>query len=294
MDHSKVEVIQDWLKPRKVKDIQSFLGFTNFYMWFIHDYSRLTVLLTWLTQKGTAWVYSDSCWSLFEALKRAFTTALVLTQWEPGNPLIIESNASDYTLSAILSTITPSDNQVHPVAFHSWMFNSAELNDNVHDKELLAIFEEFKCWRHYLKGSPTLVDIITDHKNLEYFSTMKLLTQCQLHWSKFLSQFNLVIRFHPKKLRTKLDSLTRWWDIYLKEGERDYASVNPHNLHLVFTNKQLASSLYATSLYTLVLWASVIMDVQSLHSDIRSIHLHPPRQSHPLLVYGPRGVTPSW
>ena len=49
MDHSKVEVIQDWPKPRKAKDIQSFLGFTNFYRWFIHDYSGLTVLLTWLT-----------------------------------------------------------------------------------------------------------------------------------------------------------------------------------------------------------------------------------------------------
>ena len=82
---------------------------------------------------------------------------------------------SDYALGAILSTITPSDNQVHPVAFHSRTFTSAVLNYNVHDKELLAIFKAFKCWRHYLEGSPTPVDVITDHKNLEYFSTMKLL-----------------------------------------------------------------------------------------------------------------------
>ena len=95
--------------------------------------------------------------------------------------------------------------------------------------------------------------IVMDHKNLEYFSTMKLLTWWQAHWSEFLSQFNLVIHFHPRKLGTKPDSLTRWWDIYLKEGERDYASVNLHNLHPVFTNKQLASSLCATSFYTPVL-----------------------------------------
>ena len=80
-------------------------------------------------------------------------------------------------------------------------------------------------------------------------------------------QFNLVICFHPGKLGAKPDSLTRQWDIYLKEGERDYAFVNPHNLRPVFTNEQLASSLHATSFYTPVLRASIIMDIQSLHSD---------------------------
>ena len=99
---------------------------------------------------------------------------------------------------------------------------------------------------------------------------MKLLTWRQARWLEFLSQFNLVICFCPGKLWAKPDSLTRWWDVYLKEGERDYASVNLHNLRPVFTNKQLASSLRATSFYTPVLRASIIMDIQSLHSDIRS------------------------
>ena len=146
---------------------------------------------------------------------------------------------------------------------------------------MAAIFEAFKCWRHYLEGSPTPVDVITDHKNLEYFSTTKLLTRRQACWSGFLSQFNLIIRFHPGKLRAKLDSLTRRWDVYLKEGERDYASVNPHNLHPVFTNEQLASSLRATLFYTPVLRASIIMDIQSLHLDICSaLHNNPAISVH--------------
>ena len=145
MDNNKVKVIQDWPEPRKVKDIQSFLGFTNFYCQFIHNYSDLTVLLTRLTWKGTPWSFSDSCQTSFETLKKAFITAPVLAQWEPGDPLIVESDVADYALSAILSTITLSDNQVHPVTFHSWTFTSTELNYNVHNKELLAIFEAFKC-----------------------------------------------------------------------------------------------------------------------------------------------------
>jgi hypothetical protein len=52
MDPAKVKVIQDWPEPRKVKDIQSFLGFANFYRRYIHNYSDIVVLLTWLTWKN--------------------------------------------------------------------------------------------------------------------------------------------------------------------------------------------------------------------------------------------------
>ena len=173
MDSGKVQTIQDWPKPRKVKDIQSFLGFANFYRHFIYNYSKLTVPLTRLTQKGTLRDFSDACRTSFETLKKAFTTAPILEQWIPRSPLIVETDASDYALGAILSTISDSDK----IAFHSRTFTSPELNYDIHDKELLAIFEAFKCWRHYLEGSPTLVDVVTDHKNLEYFSTTKLLTR---------------------------------------------------------------------------------------------------------------------
>jgi RNase H-like domain found in reverse transcriptase len=102
-----------------------------------------------------------------------------LAKWNPRAPLIVETDASDYALGAILSTIDPTDNQVHPIAFHSWTFTPPELNYDVHDKELLAIFDAFKAWRHFLEGSPSSIDVITNHKNLEYFSTTKLLTRQQ-------------------------------------------------------------------------------------------------------------------
>src|SRR5882724_12773817 len=86
------------------------------------------------------------------------------------------------------------------------------------------------------------------HRNLQYFSTTKILTHRQAQWSEYFSRFNLIIRFHPGKLGTKPDALTRRWDIYLKEGNSDYASVNPQNFHPVFTSEQLASSLQATTL----------------------------------------------
>ena len=86
-------------------------------------------------------------------------------------------------------------------------FTLPKLNYNVHDKELLVIFEAFKIWWHYLKGSPTPIDVVMDHKNLEYFSITKLLTHCQVCWSEFLCQFNLTICFHPGHLGTKPNTM---------------------------------------------------------------------------------------
>ena len=122
--------------------------------------------------------------------------------------MVVETDASDYALAAILLAYDM-EGALHPIAFHSRTFTALELNYDVHDKELSAIFEAFKWWRHYLEGSAKPIDVVTDHKNLEYFSMMKLLTQHQAWWSEFLSQFNLIIRFRPRKLSTKLDTLTR-------------------------------------------------------------------------------------
>jgi len=65
--------------------------------------------------------------------------------WVPDAQLVMETNASDYALAAILSIITK-DNEIHPITFHSWMFSAPELNYDVYDKELLAIFKAFKIW----------------------------------------------------------------------------------------------------------------------------------------------------
>ena len=135
----------------------------------------------------------------------------------------METDASDYALTVILSIVNE-DNEVHPVAFHSCTFTAAELNYDTHDKELLAVFEAFKIWRHYLEGPAYPIDVVTDHKNLEYFSTTKVLTRRQVQWSEYLSQFNLVIRFRPSRLGTKLDALTRRWNVYPKGGNTGYVS----------------------------------------------------------------------
>ena len=269
MSPDKIQTISDWPEPRKVKDIQSFLGFTNFYRRFIFNYSDIVVPLTQLTRKDAPWNFSEPCCQSFNALKKAFTTAPILTHFIPDTPITVETDASDYAVAGILS-ITCADGEIHPLAFYSQTLTAPELNYDMHDKELLAIFEAFWAWRHYLEDSGSPVDVVTDHKNLEYFSTSKVLTCRQARWSEFLSQFHLIIHFCPGKLGAKPDTLTRHWDVYPKEGDSGYAQVNPQNFWLVFMQEQLSASLRTTYLEYPVLRAVAIMDVEKLHSDILS------------------------
>ena len=107
MVDEKVKIIQEWPEPWKIKDIQFFLGFANFYRWFIHNYSEITVPLTQLTWQGTTWNFTLECYSTFELLKKAFTSTPILVHCILDQPLVMETNALDYTLTAILSMYNP-------------------------------------------------------------------------------------------------------------------------------------------------------------------------------------------
>ena len=131
--------------------------------------------MTCLTQKDIPWKFDFSCHDTFNSLKKAFTSAPILTYWIPDTQIIVETDALDYALTAILFIVNK-ENEVHPVTFHSHTFTVVELNYNTHNKELLAIFEAFKIWYYYLEGSAYSINIVMDYKNLEYFSTTKMLT----------------------------------------------------------------------------------------------------------------------
>jgi hypothetical protein len=119
-------------------------------------------------------------------LKHCFTTAPILTHFDPQRECIVETDASDFALGGTLSQVSD-DKKLHPNAFHSRKFSPAEINYEIHDKELLAIVDCFKAWRRYLEGSLHTVQVFTDHKNLEYFMTTKVLNRRQARWAQELA-----------------------------------------------------------------------------------------------------------
>ena len=86
--------------------------------------------------------------------------------------MIVETNALEYALTAILLIIIE-EKEVYPLVFHSCLFKTTELNYDMHNKEFLTVFEAFYTWCHYLEGLKCPIDIVTNHKNLEFSSTAK-------------------------------------------------------------------------------------------------------------------------
>jgi len=133
MTSTKVEEIRAWSTPEKVVDVQSFIGFANFYRRFIKGFSKIAKPLTDLTKKGIKWTWPPACQDAFDKLKEMFTTGLILTHLDDTRPTKLETDASDCVLGAVLSQLWE-DEKLHPVAFLSRKFSPAEINYDVHDK----------------------------------------------------------------------------------------------------------------------------------------------------------------
>ena len=103
MDPKKVSGVLDWPTPTKVKHVQAFLSFANFYWQFIQDFAKFAKLLTILTKKNEPWKWEEPQEQVFQALKKAFTSAPILRIPDNENPFRLETDASDFATGAVLS-----------------------------------------------------------------------------------------------------------------------------------------------------------------------------------------------
>ena len=132
-------------------------------------------------------------------------------------PTVIETDASNYALGAVMSQECE-DGRVHPVVFHPRKFQPAEINYDIHVKEMLAIVAVLKEWEHMMKTYQEEFTLFTDHKNLEYFASTKVLSRWQAKWAEFLSEFWFMVVYRPGHLNTKADVLSRHRDYANEEG----------------------------------------------------------------------------
>src|SRR6266436_3283478 len=168
MDPTKVLRVTEWPTPTKVKEVQSFLGFVNFYQKFIHNFSNVTCPLYALTCKTQWWVWGSPKQKAFDALKKAVTSTPILTFPSQSSRFHLECDASNFVTRAVLSQ-AQADGMHQPIAFMSKGFSDAEHNYQIHDKEMLAIMHALDEWCHFLEGMAEKFEILTDHWNLAYF-----------------------------------------------------------------------------------------------------------------------------
>jgi hypothetical protein len=148
----------------------------------------------------------------FDALKQAMTAAPVLAHFVPNWQTILETNALDYPLGAVISQFDKGG-ILHLCGFASRKMQPAELNYPIHNKELLGIVWALSKYRSMLLSCHDKFKVVTDHDALKYFMDSKLLTRRQARWNKFMSDFEFELFYWPGQLVTKPHELSRKPDV---------------------------------------------------------------------------------
>ncbi|SOV03658.1 uncharacterized protein UDID_19104 [Ustilago sp. UG-2017a] len=226
MDPSKTEVITNWPVPKSVHDVQ----------------------LLCKEAQSAPFAWHNDAQHAFEQLRSAFGTDTILRHFDPTRPIIVETDASDFAVAAVLSQ-TFDQGARHPIAFFSKKLDPAQLNYPIFDKEMFAIVAAFKHWRQYLEGAKFQVQVLTDHRSLEYFTTTKQLNHRQARWSELLADFDFVIQYRPGAQAGLPDALTCCSDMRPKDrGPLLMQEHNPGNFQTLLKPHQLR--LAATGILT--------------------------------------------
>ena len=123
-DPTKTEWVKEWPTPCKLTDVRSFLGLCSYYRKFIADFAHVAEPLLWLTRKNMKFLWTDECCRAFEELKRKLTTAPVLAYPEFNIPFVLDTDASDIGIGAVLSQVH--DGKERVIAYASRTLSKAE------------------------------------------------------------------------------------------------------------------------------------------------------------------------
>jgi len=134
---------------------------------------------------------------------------LILRHFDIDRPALIETDASDFALGAVLSQKFE-DGKIHPCDLLSRKVFSAELNYDVFDKEMLAIDFALQRWSHFLQGSEFKTMIFSDHQNRSYFTEKVKLNRRQARWAEILQEGSFTIVYKKGSQNLKADILSRY------------------------------------------------------------------------------------
>jgi hypothetical protein len=219
MSPDKIEAIKESQPLKLLRDNQSCLWFASFYQRYIKNFLKVCRPLTESPngdKNNCRW--TSELENAFNTLKERFISVPILTHFDPRKPCIVESDSSDFAIGAILST-NDDEGILHPVACHSRTFQPAKINYETHDKELLAVVDSFKVWRHYLEAALFMPMVYSDHQNLDWFVVTKELHRRHARWAQELASIDFTIVYHPGSQNGKPYGLSSAQNPALKKGE---------------------------------------------------------------------------
>jgi hypothetical protein len=205
-DPDKTAAIKSMPAPADVKGVQQVLGLLNYYRVFISDFAHIARPLTELLEKDRRFVWSDECQAAFDSLKARLSTAPVLALPCFDRRFVLDTDASAYAISGVLSQ-TGDDNREHPVSYFSRTLSKTERNYSTTRRELLAAVESMEHFRVYLIGRQFLLR--TDHASIQWLARFKDANGQNARWQERLAEFEYEVQHRPGRYHANADALSR-------------------------------------------------------------------------------------
>jgi hypothetical protein len=218
MDLKKLMVVANYPVPVNVTDVCAFLGLMGYYQYFIEGYSQIAQPLLDLTKKVEAWHWDKVQDQASMDLKTCMCKAPVLTQLDFNRKFYVQTDASRYSMGAILSqeggsdmlTMTLEQQKkpvLHLIAYYSATFMLTQWNYDIYNHKLLAIMMALDHWQQYLGWTKVPFTIMMDHTNLQYWKSPQNLTWCMGRWHLDLQEYDYEILYIPGKENGPPDAL---------------------------------------------------------------------------------------
>ena len=204
-DPRKVTAVSGWPTPRSVGEVRSFLGLCGYYRGFVDNFATLAKPLSELTEKNRRFRWDRACEEAFMTLKGKLVEAPILAYPRATGKLVLDTDASNLGLGAVLSQTQ--DGQERVLAYASRTLTKCERNYCVTRRELLAVVFGIKKFRHYLVGRP--VHIRTDHAALKWLASFKEPEGQVARWLQLIETFDYTIEHRPGRDHGNADGLSR-------------------------------------------------------------------------------------
>lgn len=204
-DPMKVEAVTQWPVPTNLREVRAFVGLCSYYRRFVKNFAAISAPLHNLAKKGEVFRWTQECQEAFDYLKEALTSAPVLAMPDDESPWLLDTDASNSAIGAVLSQMQNGVERV--VAYASRKLSKCELNYCVTRKELLAVVHFVKYFKHYLLGRKFTVR--TDHAALQWLRKIPEPVGQQARWIGFLEEFDFVVIHRPGAQHLNADALSR-------------------------------------------------------------------------------------
>ena len=115
-DPSKIEKVATWPVPASKREVQQFLGLASYYQRFVENFTRVARPLHRLTERAAAFNWTDECQAAFDELRQRLTSAPVLAYPDFSRPFVLDTDASDTGIGAVLSQVDTEGRELSPTA----------------------------------------------------------------------------------------------------------------------------------------------------------------------------------